>query len=289
MKAGELHRGEDGLRCVRSGFWGFNSIGLVHGGEALVVDPGLTPGEIDTLAGSLDAPVGQVVLTHSHHDHIRGWQRFRGASVVMPRVAADKRPEARKRILAAKQWLDGRLEVEDPDFAYPAADRTFEKSSSLHVGELGVELRFLPGHSDCTSIVWIPELRTVLSADYLVEPGLPYCRWRAREFEEACATLQAFCEENDVQRVVPSHNDWLHGGDSIRAAIGRERRYFELLRAAICEARDEGLPREQAEKLGVAAVRGWRSAEGQDVGRRERQDDDNAGRVAEEEYAARGR
>ena len=75
----------DPLVVVRSHFWNFNAVGLYHGDQACVIDPGIEPRDIDALRAAVCGSAGdersvtQVVLTHSHHDHIRGWMRFPGA------------------------------------------------------------------------------------------------------------------------------------------------------------------------------------------------------------------
>lgn len=273
---------------VRSRLWGFNGIGFFDGDAAFVVDPGLAPEEIAALGQALatrarrGSPrrVTHVVLTHSHHDHIRGWQRFPGATVTFPRVAAAKGERARDRILAAKRRIDERLGVEDPGFGYPEPDLVFEDRARLSVGTLEVELRFLPGHSDCTSVVWIPALATLCSADYLVSPGLPYCRWRAREFEAALAHMARFVRDEGVERVLPAHNDPILGRDGILAALEREREYFRVLRAAVRRALQAGAQGERCAREAARAMVAWR---GVDLGARQRQDVDNARRVIEEE------
>ena len=182
----------DPIVVLRSRFWNFNSIGLYHGEQAAVIDPGIYPDEIQTLNGAIctrNLPAGgrrrvsDVVLTHSHHDHIRGWTHFPGARITAPRVVAEKSETARKRILARKFQIDEKLGIEDADFTYPEVDVVFDDTTRLRVGGLDTEVRFLPGHSNCTSVVHLPQLGTLCTADYLVSPGLPYCRWEAHAFE----------------------------------------------------------------------------------------------------------
>jgi glyoxylase-like metal-dependent hydrolase (beta-lactamase superfamily II) len=277
----------DPLVVVRSRLWQFNAIGLFDGDEALVIDPGIDPDEIAqltervTTAHNSGPPrrVTWVLLTHSHHDHIRGWARFPGAKVAMPRMAAEKGPQARERILAAKAKLDQSLGVEDPDFAYPRASRVFEDRLALRCGRLEVELRFLPGHSDCTSVVWIPALATLCSADYLVSPGLPYCRWQARAFDEALATLESWVVTEGVQRIVPAHRDLHVGPEAVRAALARDQEYMARLRVQVRTALDQGLTPDRAARAAAREMAKWRGA---DLGPRTRQDVDNAQRVASE-------
>ena len=82
-----------------------------------------------------------MVLTHAHHDHIRGGASFEDARVWMPRIAAEKGPEARGRILAAGKALGQRMSAEPPDYPWPIVHETFETETSFVLGgELEVEL-----------------------------------------------------------------------------------------------------------------------------------------------------
>lgn len=273
----------DPLVALRCDFWGFNSIGLFDGDEALVVDPGIKPEEIETLRARLaagGAQVTTVVLTHSHHDHIRGWQRFPGAEVHFPRVAAEKSEDARSRILAAKLRIDEELGVRDPEFAYPEGTAVFDDRRDLRIGGLDVELLFLPGHSDCTSVVRIPALKALATADYLVSPGLPYCRWRAREFEAAIRRMTTWVEDGLVERVVPAHGRVIEGREALLTALGEESSYFEFARSEVRAELSSGSSQELVARR-VASRLGERR--GVDLGPRAAQDVDNVRRILAEE------
>lgn len=272
-----LDSGIDSALLVRSKLWQFNSVGVSSGGEAVVIDPGITPEEIDELKAALQgARVTTVILTHSHHDHIRGWKRFEGARVVMPRVAAEKGAVARTRILAAKAKIDERLGVEDPGFDYPLADEVFDDRTIVTCGDLTLELRFLPGHSNCTSVVWIEELRTLLTADYAVSPGLPYCRWNAAAFVQAQQMLLGWVDTLGVEHLIPSHRELYHGSEAIKEALTRDLDYMLELRRQTELALEAGRSDEEAVREATRAIREWR---GEDLGKREIQDVDNAQRT----------
>ena len=281
--------GEDGLVVQRCELWGYNAIGVVSGDEACAVDPGITPAEVAAFREVLEAGgrrVTRVVLTHSHHDHIRGWDAFPGAEVIAPEVVAAKEEGPRARILAGKAKVDERLGVEDPDFAYPTVDRTFTDRLTVTVGDLALELEFLPGHSNCTSVVHVPALGAVLTADYLVTPGLPYCRWEVAPFEAAHVRLRELVEDAGVELVVPAHNDLIRGRAAALAAIDEETAYFAALRADLARRLASGTSPDRAARA-AAAFMGERR--GVDLGPRARQDLDNARRVlAEGERAAAG-
>jgi glyoxylase-like metal-dependent hydrolase (beta-lactamase superfamily II) len=278
---------DDPLVVLRSRFWGFNTIGVFSKGEACVIDPGIYPHEIAALDEAVrtrangDRRVTHVVVTHSHHDHIRGWMNFPGAEVIFPAVAAEKTIEVQGRILAAKSKIDEKLGIDDAGFRYPEATITFRESASFQVGELPVEVRFLHGHSNCTSVVLLPTLKTMCTADYLVAPGLPYCRWQAHEFEQALATMRRWCDEENIERIIPAHDKPLIGRPAIDAALDEEVRYFEFLRAHVRERIAAGDSRERCARTAATTMTERR---GLDLRGRERQDLDNAKRVLVEEW-----
>ncbi|MFT4649521.1 MAG: glyoxylase-like metal-dependent hydrolase (beta-lactamase superfamily II) [Planctomycetota bacterium] len=286
----------DPLVVVRSGFWNFNGIGLFDGNEALVVDPSIFPEDIALLGSAVATrggtlkprPVKHVILTHSHHDHIRGWQHFPGAQITTPQPVADKNALARERIVAAKTAIDDSLGIKDPNFTYPNADsvanlQTFEQQTTLHVGQLEVQIHLLLGHSNCCSVVWIPEHKTLLTGDYLVSPGIPYCRWQARDFETALVWLREFTVQRDVQRVIPAHNAIIASNAEILSAIGLEIDYFHHLRATCEDLHSSGLPTEKVISQAAKAIIPFREARSKTTTRAaRRQDRDNAERILKE-------
>jgi glyoxylase-like metal-dependent hydrolase (beta-lactamase superfamily II) len=279
---------DDPLVVVRSDTWGYNSIGFFSKGEACVIDPGLRPEDIELLASAVmtratDTPrrVSHVVVTHAHHDHIRGWNSFPGAEVLMPRVGAEKELGPVGRILDAKRDLDDRFGLSLPDFAFPTPTSVCDERLAFRVGELDAEVRFVPGHSNCTSVVWIPALRTLCTADYLVSPGLPYCRWEPASFETAIATMRSWTLELGIERIVPAHHDLILGQANILDALDAESAYFAAMRAAVQDGLTRGEDEKQLRRTATAAGAASRSV---DYGVRAGQDRDNARRVVLEMF-----
>ncbi|MEZ6015285.1 MAG: MBL fold metallo-hydrolase [Planctomycetota bacterium] len=284
---------DDGtLVALRCGLWRYNALGLVRDGVACAIDPGITPAEIAALRARLErdgAAVTHVVLTHAHHDHLRGWDAFPGAQVIMPRIGADKAPERRARILAGKRQVDQKLGIDDPGFRYPEADVKVDARYTFALGDLTLELRALPGHSDCTTVLLAKELRTLFSADYLVHPGLPYCRFEAAPFEAAHQRLREWVLAGEVERIVPAHEAMIEGREALLAALDEELAYFAALRTDV-RARladvDGASPGDWARlvKAAAAALAARRLERcGEDLGPRAVQDIDNAKRVLDEE------
>ena len=272
------------LVVVRSGFWNFNSFGFYDGDEALLIDPGFYPEDIALLGAAVTtrhregAPrrVRHVVITHSHHDHIRGWASFPEAQVTSPLVVAQKGATAQSRILAAKRKIDERLGIADEGFEYPRPDVTFEAECTLHVGSREVVLFPLFGHSNCCSVVWIPSLRTLFTADYLVDPGLPYCRWEAGAMESALDWLADFCRTQGVETIWPAHNHPVRGSAAIQTAIHRDRESMRRIRTQCELGLQQARPEAEILECATAAALDWRGTENKAT---RLQDLDNARRV----------
>lgn len=276
---------DDPFLVLQSPFWSYNSIALASGEEVCVFDPGGRPEDVASLAEAACADgrrVTHVVVTHSHHDHIRAWDAFPGAKVWLPAAAAHKAEELKLRDLSLVEVIDERMGLRGRTPRFPTGEGVFEERASFRLGDHEVDLRFVPGHSLCTSVAFVPTARALVSADYLVSPGLPYCRWRPREFERAVARLRELCLELGIERVLPAHNDLIEGREAVLAALDEERDYFHYLREVVRELLAEGLDGPTATRRAALRMRERRTS---GAGVRERQDGDNARRVVAEERA----
>ncbi len=202
----------DGVHVATSELDLTTSTVLVHGRDALLVDPSWTPGELGGLADWLDARGLRVVggfATHAHHDHVLWHPRFgdgpRWASPTTTERAADHRAEL---VAALGDWpaelepLVGRLTPAD---AIPWPDPV----------ELVVHDAHTPGHT----ALWLPGPRVLLAGDMLsdVEPPLPEETGPA-EYLAGLAVLRPYVERAVL--VVPGHG---HPGTDALTRWRRDR------------------------------------------------------------------
>jgi len=124
--------------------------------------------------------------------------------------------------------------------------------------------------------VTIPALGALLSADYLVAPGLPYCRWEPAPFEAANRRIGELVEEHGLELIVPAHNELLESRDAALAAIETEISYFQFLRAEVDACLGAGLNKDAILKR---CSRAMTERRGVDLGPKARQDADNARRI----------
>ena len=150
---------------------GYSNAGLVVGPDHCVV--------IDTLGTNsmqeaflaeirrvTDKPVGRVLLTHHHVDHILGTHRYRPACVISHRACRQHIVEGGPN--AAARWAAKR-----PHFAHDlqgievvVPDLTFDDRVYLHLGERELVF-FHPGlaHTDGDAAAWLPAERILFAGD----------------------------------------------------------------------------------------------------------------------------
>jgi glyoxylase-like metal-dependent hydrolase (beta-lactamase superfamily II) len=198
------------------------NIGVVLGrAEALVIDTRSTYAQAREIQADLreltDAPVGVVVDTHGHFDHVFGNGIFRPATIwghercvtFMVRTG-----EARKQTIAVEEPL---LADDLAEIVIDPPDRVFATHARIEVGGREVMLRYLGrGHTDHDVVVEIPGTDVVFAGDLLENGNVPFfADGYPLEWPATAASLAVRVRE-DGGVVVPGHGD--HGGRALADA-----------------------------------------------------------------------
>lgn len=148
---------------------------LIEGTErALLMDTNLGVRGLRTLVDSLTGKDYAVVLTHGHIDHAMGVPEFRDKKVYlnakdipvyqsmislegrMGYVKGNLGPAFVKYGITKEDFLE-----EDPDFPF----MPLEEGMSFDLGGITVRMYAYPGHTKGSMILYIPELRTLITGD----------------------------------------------------------------------------------------------------------------------------
>ncbi len=198
------------------------NIGVILGrAEALVIDTRSTYAQAREIQADLqeltDSPVGVVVDTHGHFDHVFGNGIFRPATIwghercvtFMVRTG-----EARKRTIAAEEPL---LADDLAEIVIDPPDRVFATHARIEVGGREVMLRYLGrGHTDHDVVVEIPGTDVVFAGDLLENGNVPFFADGYPLEWPATATALAVRVKEVGGVVVPGHGD--HGGRALADA-----------------------------------------------------------------------
>jgi glyoxylase-like metal-dependent hydrolase (beta-lactamase superfamily II) len=191
------------------------NIGVILGrAEVLVIDTRSTYAQAREIQADIreltDDPVGVVVDTHGHFDHVFGNGIFRPATIwghercvtFMVRTG-----EARKRTIAAEEPA---LADELAEIVIDPPDRIFATHARIEVGGREVMLRYLGrGHTDHDVIVEIPETDVVFAGDLLENGNVPFFGDAYPLDWPATAAALAVRVKEGSGVVVPGHGD--HG------------------------------------------------------------------------------
>lgn len=215
-----LHRLNDACYAwlVPDGTWGWSNAGLVVGaGQSLLVD---TLFDLDMTRDMLDgmkqvtdgARVRTLVNTHANGDHWFGNELVQDVEIITSTPTAEEMatngPDLILRLLEQEGAVGAFSRHIFEPFTFTGitptmASRTFEKSLTLDVGGVEVQLHNLgPAHTGGDSVVVVPEHRTLYAGDLLFIGGTPIS-WAGRisHWVEACQ----FMLDLDVETIVPGH------------------------------------------------------------------------------------
>jgi glyoxylase-like metal-dependent hydrolase (beta-lactamase superfamily II) len=192
------------------------NIGVVLGrAEALVIDTRSTYAQAreiqDHLRELTDDPVGVVVDTHGHFDHVFGNGIFRPATIWGHERCVTfmvRNGEARKKTIAVEEPL---LADDLSEIVIDPPDRVFSTKARIEVGGREVVLRHLGrGHTDHDIVIEVPGTDVLFAGDLLENGNVPF-------FGDAYPlewpdTARGIAVRVDPDRgvVVPGHGD--HAG-----------------------------------------------------------------------------
>jgi len=269
----ELAEGVYAAIATRRGFALCNAAIVDLGGASLVFDAMLTPQAGEALGREAvrrtGGPVGLLVNSHYHGDHVRGSAAVGAAHVVStPKVrelVLERGPvhlrsdfdEAARDLARLRSgemrvndveravyegWFEGILAT-PRDLGFRAPDLTFESELTVHgLRRTARILTFGGGHSPSDVLVYLPDERIAFLGDLLsvgFHPSLS--DGHPEEFVRILGHVEAL----GIDRALPGHGPVAGGG-----SIGDMRRYISSLQVAAREALAKGIGREELVRAG---------------------------------------
>ena len=153
-------------------------------GRAAVVDPAWDVPAVLELAGQHNVKVTDILLTHSHHDHINGIEDVL------------KKYDAQLHLLKAEAKFWG------ADLAKPSLHHGGDK---IQLGETEIEVLHTPGHTPGSACYQIGE--QLITGDTLFVFGCGRCDLRGGDPEQMYSTLKDMAQNLPTETVIlPGHN-----------------------------------------------------------------------------------
>jgi glyoxylase-like metal-dependent hydrolase (beta-lactamase superfamily II) len=214
----------------------FNAGAWISEGEALLIDPGVLPDEIEFLAKAVKEhgaePVA-LLVTHNHWDHVLGPEHFAGVKV----LAQARYPELTQHYADKIKYKVERWEREngvsrDRPFEIPKADEVFGETGEIQIGALRLQLRHVPGHAADQLAVYEAATGTIWTSDILCDTEIPFVSHSLHVYEQTLASLA----EVPIKALVPGHGWETKDAANIAARFTEDRAYLAELRERVGEA-----------------------------------------------------
>ena len=172
-------------------------------GRRVLVDPGISPWEIEEVVAGHADPVADILVTHADWDHVMALPALPDARVTASTAAAERIDSGEARRSVEEQTREvgvtysplELLRVDDP--VEPPAERT--------IGGWQMVFRPGPGHTPDGVIISIPEAGLLVVGDYLSEMEIPASYHTIEDYRDTVETLIGVIERERPQFVVVGH------------------------------------------------------------------------------------
>jgi len=213
---------------------------ILSGRQATVVDSLFYPNETLRLLQSLRTEAKNLmalVNTHWHLDHTAG-NNFFNVRIVAHKQCLElmntKLPVQLK--LAKTNYPE---QFEKVEIKYP--DQTFEKQVKLELGEKGLALMHLPGHTPDSIVGHLKDERILIAGDTVME--LPFIGYG--DCEKLINSL-TIIQKMDVKTIIQGH-----GGLCEKSRLSEDIKYLETTRRIAKEYTDSGKSVDEVLKLPI--------------------------------------
>ncbi len=240
-----------GVRVRQSRAYAMNSVALLDGAHAVLVDPGVLPSELDEIAAvtrQAGARATTLVFTHGHWDHVLGRPWWPAATVVgHERLAAEVERERASIAREAEACAAGHGEAWTRGFACFAPEEVVSGERTLDLGPWRLVARQAPGHCESQITIHLPAARLLIAGDMLSDLEIPWLDRGPAAYADTLRNLLPLVQRGEVETLIPGHGSPARGAAAVLARLRRDLDYLEALATGVAAGRRAGLTLAEAQ------------------------------------------
>lgn len=217
---------------------------LRRDGQRLLIDPGISPWEIDEVVSAHSDPVGRILITHADWDHVLGIPALPSARVIASTGAAARVTSGAVRSDVQKEAREAYVTYGDLDLL--RIDHAVEPPSEADLGPWHAVFRAGRGHTEDGLLISFPEEGLLVAGDYLSALEIPAAYVSVVDYRATLHTLIGVIERERPAHVVVGHGP-PHTADGALRIADQDLDYIEAV-LAFAEA---GCNAEHAERIAV--------------------------------------
>lgn len=209
---------------------GVATYSIIGGNTAVLFDAGLTPAHAAhmlTHVRSLGATNISTVYSHFHSDHVAGASALRETKIIAHK-------DTYERLKRDGQKLRNPGEDEGPRIEVILPMETYEKSLSIQVGSIKVELHNFQIHTKDSTLLFLPESGVVLAGDML-EDTITYIS-EPEDLHKHLLELERMAQW-PIKRIFPAHGspDRIKAGGFDKSLIYATIKYLKAMDEPVAE------------------------------------------------------
>jgi hydroxyacylglutathione hydrolase len=190
----------DSARWWPSTLFQTTTLELRRDGVGVLIDPGISPWEIQEAAGE---GVAEVVITHGDWDHVLGIGLLEGARVTAGRLTAYRLAAAGAR--DAVEDAAAEYYVECRGLERLRVDRPVDPPAEIELGPWTAVFRPAPGHTEDGIAISLPDEGLLVVGDYLSELEIPFVNATLGDYERTLELVVEVIETEQPAHVVVGH------------------------------------------------------------------------------------
>ena len=200
--------------------------------KAVIVDPGVLPSEMADINKFLtenDLDLEGILFTHTHGDHIAGWNHLPAVPLFMGSNFRLKTEDRKEKDLKFIQniFRSNHIETKVP-IKFPHKYELIENGKSILVGGMEYYFYSIPGHSVDMNLILVPEINTVLSGDMLIQSPFPFILESVLQYRMSLGYIRRIVVKNEIETCIPGHFKEA-SGEQILGRIQSEIQYIDEL------------------------------------------------------------
>ncbi len=233
----ELLRALSPTCCIsQSRVYATNSAIFHSGRESVLVDPGVTPMELNAIRAFISARrsvARALVLTHAHWDHIMGPAWFPGVPILAHRAyAAVLNAHAHHLQQLVTRWRHAEGLAPEPAYALPQPDCSFDEQVTVEFGDHELLIVAAPGHAPDHCALYEPESGLLFAGDMLSDLEIPMVMDSFAAYRQTMSRLAGL----QVRVLVPGHGTPTADPVEISDRFAHDGAYLDAVSACASQA-----------------------------------------------------
>jgi len=180
-----------------------STLELRRDAQRLLVDPGISPWEIEEVVNAHPDPVGRILLTHADWDHVLGVPALPDARVIASAAAAARVVSGAVRESVEQEAREAYVTF--GDLSLLRVDHAVEPPSEADLGPWHAVFRPGRGHTDDGLVTSFPEEGLLVAGDYLSGLEIPAAYVSVVDYRTTLHTLTGVIERERPSHVVVGH------------------------------------------------------------------------------------